>query len=315
MGRVLDRLGQADLDAVDGVDHVLEAVEVQDHVVVDPHVGELLELLDRAGRATHREGLVPHDVGGAGDRLAVLVLAVGTVDQAVARDAHAVGECAVRREVEHDGGVRALPVAGEPVDVVALAVAGVRAHHEQVDRLLRPGIHRDLVGTVGQLRLDVDHVEVVVEVAVEVHPTQSEDQAERGEPRDRDGGRTAAWVLAAAALGAARRQGRRRHQVLGHVTLTCSSGRCGSGHAARSSRGARRWALAAVWYVGPIVRTDPESHQNCPLVSRPRTSRVPHTGLPTTPGPTTPPVRDVADCSAASRTPRPSSSVDRAAAS
>ena len=55
---VADRLGQADLDPVHRVDHVLEPAEVDDHVVVDPHPGELLHRADRAGRTPGLEGLV-----------------------------------------------------------------------------------------------------------------------------------------------------------------------------------------------------------------------------------------------------------------
>ena len=69
--RAVDVLGHTDLDAVDGVDHVLEAAEVDDDVVVDAHPGGLLELLDRAGRPAVGVGGVPDHVGGAGDVLAV----------------------------------------------------------------------------------------------------------------------------------------------------------------------------------------------------------------------------------------------------
>ena len=189
MGRVLDGLGETDLHAADGVDHVLEAVEVEHHVVVDAHVGELLELLDRASRPSDGECFVPHHVGGAGDGLAVLADAVGPVDEAVARDADAVREGAVGGEVEHDRGVGALAVAGEAVDVVALAVASVRPHDQQVDGLLRTVVHGELVRAVGQLLLHVDDVQVVVEVAVEVDAAQTEHEAERDDTGHDDGGR------------------------------------------------------------------------------------------------------------------------------
>jgi hypothetical protein len=73
--------------------------------------------------------------------------------------------------VEHDRGVGPLTAAGEVVDVVALAVAGVGPHHQDVERLLGAGVDVLLVGPVLQLAGEVLHVEVVVEVAVDVdHP-------------------------------------------------------------------------------------------------------------------------------------------------
>jgi len=48
--RVVDRLGQADVDPAYGVDHVLETGEIDLHEVVDAHPRELLDGLDRAGR-------------------------------------------------------------------------------------------------------------------------------------------------------------------------------------------------------------------------------------------------------------------------
>ena len=108
--RAVDVLGHADLDAVDGIHHVLEAAEVDDDVVVDAHPGGLLELLHRAGGAADGEGGVPDRVGGARDGVAVLVDAVGTVYQGVARDGDAVRRLPVGREVEQERGVG--PAAG-----------------------------------------------------------------------------------------------------------------------------------------------------------------------------------------------------------
>jgi hypothetical protein len=80
--------------------------------------------------------------------------------------------------VHQDRGVR--PVGAAEllvVDVVAGPVAVVGAHHQDVQRLLRP-LHL-LLGPVLELVGDVDDVEVAVEVAVEV------DDAETGRERQR----------------------------------------------------------------------------------------------------------------------------------
>ena len=182
---VLDVLGDADLDAVEGVDHVLEALEVDDDVVVDPDAGDLLELPDRAGRAADGVRLVPDHVLGAGDLAAVLVEAGRPVDEGVARDADAVGALPVGGQVQHDRGVGPLAVAGEAVDVAALAVAAVGAHHQDVERLLRP---LDLLlrrPVVAELRGQVLVVEVVVPVVVGEHDrgrrTDAEDEQGRGD--------------------------------------------------------------------------------------------------------------------------------------
>ena len=198
---VVDVLGDADLDAVDRVDHVLEALEVDDHVVVDPDVGELLELADRAGGAADGEGLVPHRRRRARDGVARLVDAVGPVDQRVARDRDAVGALPVRREVDHDRGVRPLAAAGQAVDVVAGAVAAVGAHHQDVDRVLR-ALDLDLLGPVlAQLGAEVLDVEVAVEVAVEERDAETGDHAEDHDRREQhlgDGVRPAAPAAALA---------------------------------------------------------------------------------------------------------------------
>jgi hypothetical protein len=61
---VIDRGGQADVHAAEGVDHGLEAEEVDHDVVVDEHAGQLLDRLDRAARAALGE----RRVDPAGDR-------------------------------------------------------------------------------------------------------------------------------------------------------------------------------------------------------------------------------------------------------
>ena len=149
-----------------------EAREVDDDEVVDRDAGELLDLVHRAGRAADGEGLVPHHVGAAGDRVEVRVEALGPVDQRVARDADAVRALPVRREVQQDRGVGPLAAAGQVVDVVARGVAVVGAHHQDVERLLGTLdllLHRP----VDELLADVDDVEVAVVVAVEVERRQA----------------------------------------------------------------------------------------------------------------------------------------------
>ena len=177
---VVDRLGDADLDAADRVDHVPEALEVDDDEVVEAHAGELLELAHRARGAADRERLVPQHPGAARELAAVLVLAVGPVDDRVARDADAVRPLAVRRQVQQDRGVGPLAETGEVVDVVARALAGVRAHDQDVERLLGP-LDDLLLGPVTadlELSAQVDRLEVAVEVAVEEHHGQAGDQGE-----------------------------------------------------------------------------------------------------------------------------------------
>ena len=216
--------------------------EVEDDVVVEPDAGELLELLHGARRAADGKRLVPHHVGRAGDRVAVLVIAVGAVHEGVPRNADAVGRFAVRREVEHDRGVGTLTAAGEVVDVVALAVAGVGAHHQDVERLLRR-VELLLVRPVLQLVVDVDHVEVVVEVAVDVDHAETGRQADRDEAGQhhlpygvvRLGPRPALAAATSASLGVIR--GRRRRtglgrlvfSVLGHASPGCSVWSLGRG--------------------------------------------------------------------------------------
>ena len=56
---VLDGLGEADRHAAEGVDHALEAAEVDHDEVVDEDAREALEGADRAGRPAQGEVLVP----------------------------------------------------------------------------------------------------------------------------------------------------------------------------------------------------------------------------------------------------------------
>ena len=97
-------LGHAHRHAADGVDHVAEAVEVDDDEVVDEDVGVGLELRHRADRAALGVGGVPHHVG-RGRGLAVVAL--GPVHDRVARDGDGVRPAAVRGDVHEDGGVGA----------------------------------------------------------------------------------------------------------------------------------------------------------------------------------------------------------------
>ncbi len=166
MLRVRDLLREAHLDALDGVDHVLEAVEVDDDRVVDADVRERLHRLDRAGHATHLERRVEHRQVFAGDRVAVGGLAVRAVDQRVPRQADAVRLVPVGGDVQQDRRVRASADALLVIDAVARAVAGVGAQHEDVHRLLR-SLDLHLVRAV-EVR-ERDALDVAVEVAVAQH--------------------------------------------------------------------------------------------------------------------------------------------------
>ena len=57
-----DRFLQADLDAIDGIHHLLEAVEVDYDEMVDVDAGEFSTVFDRAARTTDVEGLVNRPV-------------------------------------------------------------------------------------------------------------------------------------------------------------------------------------------------------------------------------------------------------------
>ena len=235
--------------------------EVDDDEVVDEDPGELLELLDGAGRAADGERLVPHHVGARrGSASPSSSLHVRPVDEGVARDADAVRRLPVRREVEQDRGVGPLAAAGEVVDVVALAVAGVGAHHQDVERLLGPSRRCFLSGRFSSWPVDVDHVEVAVEVAVEV------DHAEPGRQADRDeagqqhladgvvrlGPRPTLAAATSAALGVVR--GRRRRTGLGRLVFSVL------GHA---SPGYSVWSLGR----GRPTATPREPSRVCQIVT------------------------------------------------
>jgi hypothetical protein len=82
--------------------------------------------------------------------------------------------------VHQDRGVRGA-AAGLVVERAALAVPGVGAHHQDVERLLGP-LHLLLGGTVLEDIVDLEDGEVAVEVAVEV------DHCEAGHEREDEGG-------------------------------------------------------------------------------------------------------------------------------
>jgi hypothetical protein len=92
VGAVAGRLRHDDVDAAEVVRHLDQTVEVDGHVVVDAHLGELLDRLDEQRRAA--EGVAGVD----------LVAAVpGDVDPGVARDRDQLCVLAVGAEAgEHD---------------------------------------------------------------------------------------------------------------------------------------------------------------------------------------------------------------------
>ncbi len=84
--------------------------------------------------------------------------------------------------MHHDRGVRALAAAGQPVDVVAGALTRVRAHDHHVEGLAGLG-EIGLVGPiVSELLLDVEHVEVLGEVAVGVDGEETHAEREDEDP-------------------------------------------------------------------------------------------------------------------------------------
>lgn len=135
---VVHRLLEADLDAVDRVHHVLEAAEVDDHVVVDPDPAELLHRTNGAGGAADLERLVELRESGLGAG-AVLLEAVRDVRHQVARQRDGGRGLPVRRQVQQDRGVRALAAAVVAAVSAVAARARVRADEQQVLRVVRAG--------------------------------------------------------------------------------------------------------------------------------------------------------------------------------
>ena len=137
----------------------------------------LLHLLGGAGGTPGRVGLVPLDQAG------VLVLVVaGARDrfhQGVARDRDGVRRRPVGRDVHQDGGVGAV-APGLPVDRVTRARAGVRAEHQDVQRLCRhqPVLLRD------PLVVRVVDLFAGLEIGIEMLPRRVHDR--RGHQRDHD---------------------------------------------------------------------------------------------------------------------------------
>ena len=173
--RVVDVLGDADLDAVDGVDHVLGSPgsRPREWSTRTPVVCSNCWIV-QAGPA-ELERLVPHHVGAAGDGLAVVVLAVGPGDEGVARDADAVRPLPVRREVQEDRGVGALAAAGEVVDVVALAPRVSQPITRMLSGSCGPSTSF-FPGRLASWLVDVDDGDVAVEVAVDVGDAQPGDE-------------------------------------------------------------------------------------------------------------------------------------------
>ncbi len=190
----VDVLGHADLDAVDGVDHVLEAAEVDDDVVVDPDPGDLLELLHGARRAAVGVRRVPHLRRAARD------------DSSRPRPRSRVG-----RRASRAGSRRRTPTAGPPRGGTACVVSEPppaspsmlqplqSRESEPITRMLSGCLRLvdlDLLRPVAQLaRRRPDDVEVAVEVAVQerhrqpAHHRQRQQRRQRGPwPRCASGG-------------------------------------------------------------------------------------------------------------------------------
>ena len=151
--RVLHVGGDADLHAADGVDHVLQTVEVHHDEVLDVQAGQRVDRVHRAacgagqvvagGVAFGEDGVEHHVVPGA-DR-ALAGLAARRVHQGVARNGDEVDVAAVRGDLHHHGGIRlmrALAGVAAADGRVIRAVAGILPHDQQLDRLAGVGIHQ-----------------------------------------------------------------------------------------------------------------------------------------------------------------------------
>ena len=132
--RVVQRRLQADVHAAERVDDVLDAVEVDDDEVVDRQSGDLLDQLDGAGRPADRERLVELALEAALGA-AALGLHVGSVTQ-VSRGMLMTSarwrpwyRCT---SITTSDCARAVDL--RRAALAALADAGVRAHHEDVER-------------------------------------------------------------------------------------------------------------------------------------------------------------------------------------
>ena len=111
--RVVDRRGVALPDTAEGVHHVTEALEVDDHKMIDVDAGVLLQGLDRAGgtqcglvsvQISERERLVNLESGRCG-HLPVPHLAGWDIDPGVAWDRHDVGPFPAGGDVHDHQGV------------------------------------------------------------------------------------------------------------------------------------------------------------------------------------------------------------------
>ncbi|MCX6433673.1 MAG: hypothetical protein NTX29_13145 [Actinobacteria bacterium] len=122
--RVVDRRGQADLDAADRVDDALEPTEVDEHEVADIEAAHLIDGLDRATGAAQLDRLI--EAPRVAAHLLAVLLAGRQVDDRVARDAHADSRLPVAADVQDDDRVGALGRA-ELVNAAEAAVAPARA--------------------------------------------------------------------------------------------------------------------------------------------------------------------------------------------
>lgn len=148
---VVHRLPQAHLHPADGVDHLLEAAEVQHHVVIDPHPREPLDRTDRAGGPAPLEGPVElgEALGGTGP---VGGPAGGHLRHQVPGYRDGRHAPAVRRQVQQDRRVGTLRAAVLPVARVLPAGARVRADQQDVLGAVRE-VRRALALVAAQFRL------------------------------------------------------------------------------------------------------------------------------------------------------------------
>ena len=186
-GVVVDALGDVKPDAAQGVDHVNEASEINDHEGVDGHAGELfdgrthardagsdiLRVVAAVRAVDHR--VVEHVVGGRFAGGPVAVLTRRDVHEGVAGDGDDLHARSVRADVNHHR--RVVAQAGNVIRVAraqlaAGAVTRVGADHEDVDGASFKGVRCCLVLFVARVVVDFD--DAVGELAAQtgVHETR-----------------------------------------------------------------------------------------------------------------------------------------------
>ena len=138
--------GDADFHTADGVDHILQTVEVHHDEVLDVQAGQRVDRVHRAARRGCQivtggvavgENRVEHHVV-LGAHRAFAGFAARRVDQGVSRNGDEIDVAAVCGDLHHHGGIRLMGafagVAAADGRIVG-AVTGVLAEHQKLDGL------------------------------------------------------------------------------------------------------------------------------------------------------------------------------------